>query len=47
MGLHGCMVAATEGGRDGAGESDIFSRCTDRGHVSTEGKMTDAKGRAR
>lgn len=44
MDLHGCMVAATEGGRDGAGESDIFSQCTDRGHVSTEGKMTDAKG---
>lgn len=44
MDLHGCMVAATEGGRDRAGESDIFSQCTDRGHVSTEGKMTDAKG---
>lgn len=25
-------------------ESDIFSQCTDRGHVSVEGKMTDGKG---
>lgn len=25
-------------------ESDIFSQCTDRGHVSTEGKMTVVKG---
>lgn len=25
-------------------ESDIFSQWTDRGHVSTEEKMTDAKG---
>jgi len=39
------MVAVTaEHGRKRERESDIFSHCTDRGHVSIEGKMTDRKG---
>lgn len=40
------MVAMTaEPDTNKVRENDIFSQCTDRGHVSIERKMTDGGGR--